>query len=338
MKASFTKKNRIFAAFFFLHIKKMKITNLIQKGNTAFSFEILPPLKGSNIQKVFKDIDALREFNPQYINITTHRSEMVFRTLPNGLFEQTSVRHRPGTVAIAAAIQNKYKIPVVPHIICSGFTKSETEYALIDLHFLEIDNLLVLRGDKAKHENAYKSQPDGHNHAIDLQKQINDFNAGRFLDGSEFEKPANPFSYGVAGYPEKHEGAPNFDSDIFWLKEKVKAGADYIVTQMFFDNAKYFSFVERCRAEGITIPIIPGIKPINLLNQLNVLPKIFHIDIPEDFARELRKCKSNEDATVVGVEWCLAQAKELKERGVPSIHFYSLAAVESVRKVAEGVY
>ena len=316
---------------------KMKITDLIQQ-DTAFSFEILPPLKGSNIQKVFRDIDALREFNPKYINITTHRSEVVFRTLPNGLFEQTSVRHRPGTVAIAAAIQNKYKIPVVPHIICSGFTKSETEYALIDLNFLEIDNLLVLRGDKAKHETAYKPLPDGHHYAIDLQKQINDFNNGRFLDGSEFEKPASPFSYGVAGYPEKHDNAPNLDSDIYWLKEKVKAGADYIVTQMFFDNSKYFAFVERCRAEGITIPIIPGIKPINLMNQLNVLPKIFHIDIPEAFACELRKCKTNDDATAAGVEWCTMQARELKEHGVPSIHFYSLAAVESVRKVAESVY
>lgn len=316
----------------------MKITELINTKTTAFSFELLPPMKGSNISKIFRDIDLLKEFDPKYINITTHRSEVVYRTLPNGLFEQVAMRHRPGTVAIAAAIQNKYKIPVVPHIICSGFTKSETEYALIDLNFLDIENLLVLRGDKGKHEKAYSPGNESHIHAIDLQHQINEFNAGHFLDGSEFESLSRPFSYGVAGYPEKHEDAPNVDSDIYWLKEKVKSGAEYIVTQMFFDNNKYFSFVERCRAEGITIPIIPGIKPITLMNQLTVLPKIFHIDIPEDCAKELRKCKTNEEAAQVGIEWCTMQAEELKAKGVPSIHFYSLSAVQSVRKVAEKVY
>ena len=316
----------------------MKITELINTKTTAFSFELLPPIKGSNISKVFKDIDTLKEFNPKYINITTHRSEVIYRTLPNGLFEQVALRHRPGTVAIAAAIQNKYKIPVVPHIICSGFTKSETEYALIDLSFLDIENLLVLRGDKAKHERAYKPGIENHAHAINLQHQVNDFNAGKFLDGSEFERLSKPFSYGVAGYPEKHEDAPNFDSDIYWLKEKVKAGAEYIVTQMFFDNSKYFSFVERCRAEGITVPIIPGIKPVTLMSQLTVLPKIFHIDIPEDFAKELRKCKTNEEAAQAGIEWCAMQAAELKTKGAPSIHFYSLSAVQSVKKVAEKIY
>jgi methylenetetrahydrofolate reductase (NADPH) len=316
----------------------MKITELINNKNTAFSFELLPPIKGSNINKLFNNIDRLKEFDPKYINITTHRSELVYKTTENGLYEQVAVRHRPGTVAIAAAIQNKYKIPVVPHIICSGFTKSETEYALIDLNFLDIENLLVLRGDKGKHEKTFNPSKEGHNYAIELQGQINNFNEGRFIDGSEFDKPATPFSYGVAGYPEKHEDSPNLDSDIFWLKEKVKAGAEYIVTQMFFDNNKYFAFVDRCRAEGITIPIIPGIKPINFLNQLTVLPKIFHIDIPEDFAKELRKCKTNEDATQAGIEWCTMQAKELKEKGAQSIHFYSLMAVESVRKVAEAVY
>ncbi len=316
----------------------MKITELINNKTTAFSFEILPPVKGSNINKIFRDIDTLKEFDPKYINITTHRSEVTYRTLPNGLFEQVSVRHRPGTVAIAAAIQNKYKIPVVPHIICSGFTRSETEYALIDLSFLDIENLLVLRGDKAKHEKSYNPAAECHVHAIDLQHQINGYNAGRFLDGSGFEKSLTPFSYGVAGYPEKHEDAPNFDSDIYWLKEKVKAGADYIVTQMFFDNSKYFSFVERCRAENITIPIIPGIKPLTLENQLTVLPKRFHIDIPEAFAKELRKCKTKEDTIQTGIEWCTMQAAELKAKGVPSIHFYSLGAVESVRRIAEKVY
>lgn len=317
----------------------MKIIDLINNNKTtAFSFEILPPVKGSNINKVFKNIEELKEFDPKYINITTHRSETSFRTLPNGLFEQVAVRHRPGTVAIAAAIQNKYKITVVPHIICSGFTKSETEYALIDLSFLGIENLLVLRGDKAKHENSYVAGTDSHAHAIDLQQQINDYNAGKFLDGSTFEKSSTPFSYGVAGYPEKHEDAPNVDSDIYWLKEKVKAGAEYIVTQMFFDNEKYFSFVDRCRAQGINVPIIPGLKPLTLSNQLNVLPNIFHIDIPESFASELRKCKTKEESTQVGVEWCTMQAKDLKAKGVPSIHFYSLNAIESVKRVAEKVF
>jgi methylenetetrahydrofolate reductase (NADPH) len=258
--------------------------------------------------------------------------------LPNGFFEQVAVRHRPGTVAIAVAIQNKYKITVVPHIICSGFTKSETEYALIDLSFLGIENLLVLRGDKAKQEKAYVPGPESHAHAIDLQQQINDYNAGKFLDGSTFEKSSTPFSYGVAGYPEKHEDAPNVDSDIYWLKEKVKAGAEYIVTQMFFDNEKYFSFVDRCRAEDINVPIIPGLKPLTLSNQLNVLPNIFHIDIPESFASELRKCKTKEESTQVGIEWCTMQAKELKAKGVPSIHFYSLNAIQSVKRVAEKVF
>jgi methylenetetrahydrofolate reductase (NADPH) len=294
-------------------------------------------MKGIGIEKIYKDIDELMEFKPQYVNITTHRSEMVFKTTANGLYEQVSVRNRPGTVAIAAVIQNKYKVQVVPHIICSGFTKSETEYALIDLNFLDIRNLLVLRGDKAKHERAYTPGIDSHAHAIDLQKQINDFNSGKFLDGSDFDN-TKPFSYGVAGYPEKHEDAPNVDSDIYWLKEKVKAGAEYIVTQMFFDNQKYFDFVDRCRAEGITVPIIPGIKPLTLENQINVLPKIFHIDIPEAFVSEVRKCKSKEDVLKVGVEWCTMQAKELKAKGVPSLHFYSLAAIDSVKKVAKAVY
>ncbi|MDR0874091.1 MAG: methylenetetrahydrofolate reductase [NAD(P)H] [Prevotellaceae bacterium] len=316
----------------------MKITELINNQTTAFSFEILPPVKGSNINKAFQSIEALKEFNPKYINITTHRSEVVCRTLSNGEREQYSVRHRPGTVAIAAAIQNKYKIPVVPHIICSGFTKSETEYALIDLAFLDIENLLVLRGDKAKGTSEYELSPDSHDHAIDLQAQINDFNKGRFIDDTTFDKPITPFSYGIAGYPEKHEDAPNFNSDIFWLKEKVKAGAEYIVTQMFFDNSKYFAFVARCRTEGITVPIIPGLKPMTLTSQLDKLPHIFHLDIPEEFAKEMRRCKTREESSQLGVEWCIAQAKELKEKGVPSIHFYSLNAVESVKKVAEKVY
>lgn len=303
--------------------------------STAFSFELLPPLKGNGIDGVFRTIDTLREFDPKYINITTHRSELVFREKANGLFERVAERHRPGTVAIAAAIQNKYKITVVPHIICSGFTREETEYALIDLQFLGITDLLLLRGDKAKHEKEFS--PTGHAHATELQVQVNQFNEGYFLDGSKM-KSLTPFSYGMACYPEKHEEAPNIESDLLYAKQKVDAGAEYLVTQMFFDNAKYFDFVEKCRAYGITVPIIPGLKPITFMNQLTALPKIFHTDIPVDFADALRACKTDEEATEVGVEWCTEQAKGLISKGVPSIHFYSMMATQSVKRVAKAVF
>ena len=314
------------------------IESIINAKGTAFSFELLPPLKGNSIDGVYKNIERLLEFDPKCINITTHRSELICRQLEDGSQQQIAERRRPGTVAIAAAILHKYKVPVVPHIICSGFTKSETEYALIDLNFLGIHDLLLLRGDKGKHETEYQKTPDGNFHALDLQHQVNDFNAGKFLLGEMPKKLIVPFSYGVGGYPEKHEGAPDMDSDIFWLKEKVKAGAQYIVTQMFFDNQKYFDFVARCRAEGITVPVIPGIKPISLLNQRELLPRIFSIDIPDIFAAELRKCTTREQTAEVGVEWALAQCEELKARGVPCIHFYSLDAVESVRRVAQKIY
>jgi methylenetetrahydrofolate reductase (NADPH) len=318
----------------------MRVIDLINSSKTtAFSFEILPPLKGNSINMAYKSIDALREFDPKYINITTHRSEMIYKMTDKGLFQYVAERHRPGTVAVAAAIKNKYKINVVPHILCSGFSKVETEYVLIDLDFLGIHDLLVLRGDKAKHQKSFVPVEDGYEHAYDLQHQINQFNNGFFVDGTpQLQKKEESFSYGVAGYPEKHDEAPNIESDLYWLKKKVDAGADYVVTQMFFDNRKYFDFVERCRKEGIIVPIIPGIKPVTLMNQLNVLPKIFHIDIPEEFAIELRKCKTDEEARRVGVEWSIKQAKELKAHGVPSIHFYSMMATQSVREIAQHVY
>ena len=318
----------------------MKVIDLINSSkSTAFSFEILPPLKGNSIETVYKTIDILREFDPKYINITTHRSEIIYKTAKNGLFQSVSERRRPGTVAIAAAIKNKYKIQVVPHIICSGFSKPETEYVLIDLDFLGIHDLLVLRGDKAKHQPNFIPTENGHAYACELQEQINRFNSGFFVDGtSQSQKKETPFSYGVAGYPEKHDEAPNLDSDIYWLKKKVALGADYVVTQMFFDNRKYFDFVARCRQEGITVPIIPGLKPVTFMNQLTALPKIFHIDIPEPFARELRKCSTDEEARLVGVEWCIQQANELIKKGIPSIHFYSMMATKSVKEVAKAVY
>ena len=316
----------------------MKVTELINnRKSTAFSFEILPPLKGNSIQKVYNIIDKLIEFDPQYINITSHHSEYIYKTMPDGSFQKVNIRKRPGSVAIASAIQHKYGVTAVPHIICRGFTKDETEYGLIDLNFLGVHNLLLLRGDTKTLE-PNQMGPQYHEHATDLQKQVNDFNQGIAVDGSRFEANETPFSYGMACYPEKHEEAPNMESDIFYLKEKVRQGAEYLVTQMFFDNEKYFSFVDRLRAEGITVPIIPGIKPIVFKNQLTVLPKIFRSEIPEPFAAELRKCKDDEEAKEVGIEWSIQQCKELMAHGVPSLHFYTMMASDSVRRIAQAIY
>lgn len=316
----------------------MKVIDLINGSkSTAFSFEILPPLKGNSIQKVYNVIDKLREFDPKYINITSHHSEYIYKTQADGSIQKINIRKRPGSVAIASAIQNKYGITAVPHVICKGFTKDETEYALIDLNFLGVYDLLLLRGD-VKTLEAGQNTDSFHEHATDLQQQVNNFNKGIALDGSTFEANETSYSYGMACYPEKHEEAPNMESDIFYLKEKVKNGADYLVTQMFFDNQKYYSFVDRCRAEGITVPIIPGIKPIVFKNQLTVLPKIFRSDIPEPFATELRKCKDDAEAKAVGVEWCIEQCKDLIAHNVPSLHFYTMMATDSVQKIAQAVY
>jgi len=317
----------------------MKVIDLIHNTErTAFSYEILPPLKGTGIDKLYETIDTLREFDPKYINITTHRSEYMYKELGNGMFQRNRLRRRPGTVAVAAAIQNKYNITVVPHLLCSGFSREETEYVLLDLQFLGITDILVLRGDKAKHESAFTPEPDGYAHAIDLQEQINNFNKGIFVDGSEMKVTATPFSYGVACYPEKHEEAPNMDTDILWLGKKMEAGAEYAVTQLFYDNRKYFDFVDKAKKAGINIPIIPGIKPFKRMAQLSMIPKTFKVDLPEDLTKEVMKCKNDEDVRQVGIEWCTTQCKELMARGVPSIHFYSIAAVDSIRDVAKEIY
>ena len=317
----------------------MKVIDLIQASKrTAFSFEILPPIKGNSIQKVYNVIDRLKEFDPKYINITSHHSEYIYKTLPDGKIEKVNIRKRPGSVAIASAIQNKYNITAVPHIICKGFTKEETEYALIDLNFLGVYDLLLLRGDIKTIEAGDANSNLYHEHATDLQDQVNNFNKGIAVDGSTFEANETSFSYGMACYPEKHEEAPNMDSDIFYLKQKVANGADYLVTQMFFDNQKYYDFVDRCRAEGITVPIIPGIKPVVFKSQLTVLPKIFRSDIPEPFATELRKCQTDEEVKEVGIEWCTSQCKDLIAHGVPSLHFYTMMATDSVYKVAKQIY
>jgi methylenetetrahydrofolate reductase (NADPH) len=318
----------------------MKVIDRINAAeSTGFSFEVLPPLKGKGIKQLFNNIDILREFDPWYINITTHRSEMVYKNTPDGLYQKVSERSRPGTVAVAAAIQQRYGIPAVPHIICSGFSKIETEYALIDLNFLDISNILVLRGDKAKHDSRFVPNENGYSHAIELQMQVNDFNKGYFIDGTKMDiVTGEKFSYGVAGYPEKHEESPNIDIDIQYLKQKVDNGADYVVTQMFFDNEKYYSFVERCRKAGINVPIIPGLKPITTMSQLTLLPKVFHVDLPMELVTELIKCTNDTQAKEVGVEWCKAQAADLIAHKVPSIHFYSLNATRSVEQVARAVY
>ena len=316
----------------------MKVSELIRNSKTtAFSFEIQPPLKGNSIQKVYQVIDKLKEFGPKYVNITSHHSEFIYKTMPDGSLQKVNIRKRPGSVAIASAIQNKYGIPAVPHIICKGFTKDETEYALIDLNYLGIENLLLLRGDVKTLENADDPKLY-HEHATDLQIQVNNFNQGIALDGSRIEGIETPFSYGIACYPEKHEEAPNMESDMFYLKEKIRNGAEYLVTQMFFDNEKYYSFVERCRREGITVPIVPGIKPVMSRKQLTVLPRVFRSEIPEPFAKELRKCKTDDEAKAVGIEWCIGQCRDLIAHGVPSLHFYTMLVSDSVYAVAKEIY
>lgn len=305
---------------------------------TAFSIEVLPPVRGKSIEQVFKTIDRLMPFNPAYINITTHRTEVVYRDMGDGMFQRFTEHTRPGTVAIAAALKGRYGIPTVPHMICSGFSCSELENELIDLEYLGITDLLVLRGDRARGDNRFIPAEGGHTHAVELCRQVEEFNNGRMLNGKEHEPLGERFTFGVAGYPEKHEEAMNIESDIAHLKAKVDAGAKYVVTQMFFDNSRYFAFVERCRQAGITVPIIPGIKPLTSLTQQSLLPKTFHIDLPEELAKEFCRCKSNDDVKALGVEWGIAQARELKAANVASIHFYSMNASASIEAIAKAVY
>lgn len=309
---------------------------LRERKSTGFSIEILPPLKGNSIAKVLNNIELLKEFNPLFINITTHHSEPVYLTSEDGKYQKQFVRKRPGTVAVAAAIQHRYGIPTVPHIICSGFTRSETEYVLIDLNFLGIHDIFVLRGDTDKEQ--LVPREECHAHATELIAQINDINAGRFLDGTLNDALDQRFSFGVAGYPEKHEEAPNMESDIHFLKQKVDAGAEYVITQLFYDNRKYFSFVERCRKAGISVPIIPGLKPLTKKRQLNVLPKTFNCEMPEELVKAVVDCKDDAAVKQVGIEWLTAQCRELKAAGVPNIHFYTMSAADSVRAVAQNVY
>ena len=318
----------------------MKVTEHIEKaaGKTLFSFEILPPLKGMNIDCIYDTIDPLMEFNPPFVDVTYHREEFVYKDRGNGLLEKKSTRKRPGTVGICAAIMHKYGVDAVPHIICGGFTKEETENALIDLDFLGIDNVLVLRGDPIKTETYFKPEVGGHEYAIDLLKQVADLNQAKYLDEDIKNQTNTDFCIGIAGYPEKHFEAPNLKSDLHWLKKKVEAGAQYIVTQMFFDNSKFFDFVNRCREEGINVPIIPGLKPLSTVKQLNLLPHRFHIDIPEELSDEVLKASSNDAVRQIGIEWCSQQSKELMDAGVPVLHYYSMGKSDNIQTIASKLF
>jgi methylenetetrahydrofolate reductase (NADPH) len=303
-----------------------------------FSFELLPPLKGKSIQSIYDGIDPLMEFEPAFVNVTYHREEFIYKKREKGFLEKIAIKKRPGTVGICAAIMNKYNIEAIPHLICGGFTKEETENALIDLNFLGIDNVLALRGDPIKTEPHFVPEPGGNEYAVDLVKQIVELNNGNYMDENiENATPTN-FSIGVAGYPEKHFESPNMSTDIKRLKEKIDAGADYVVTQLFYDNKKFFDFVDACRAAGIDVPIIPGIKPIESMRHITFLPKFFNIDLPSELTDELDKCKSNEDVKQVGAEWAIHQSKELIDYGSPCLHFYTMGKSKTVKQIAQAVF
>lgn len=317
----------------------MKITDILANAKGCeFTFEILPPLKGQKAQEIFDNIDPLMEFKPPFIDVTYHREETVYKRLPNGLLQEKVVRKRPGTVGICAALMHRYQTEAVPHVLCGGFTKEDTENVLIDLNFLGIENVVALRGDQAKGESYFTPKPDGNNYAIDLVKQINDLNQGRYLDEDLQNTMATDFCIGVAGYPEKHFEAPSLNIDIEHLKAKVDAGADYIVTQLFFDNSKFFAFVDKCREAGITVPIVPGLKPLVTKRQLSILPQIFHVDIPDSLAIEVLKCKDNSEVRQVGIEWCIQQSKELKNAGVPVLHYYSMGKSKNIYEIARAIF
>ncbi|MBS1917949.1 MAG: methylenetetrahydrofolate reductase [NAD(P)H] [Bacteroidetes bacterium] len=316
----------------------MKVSEHIQKAEkTLISFEILPPLKGKTINSIYDHLDPLMEFKPSFINVTYHRSETMFKKKTDGTFEKVEVRKRPGTVGICAAIMNHYQVDAVPHLICGGFTKRETEDALIDLNFLGIDNVLVLRGDAAKNESSFEPEPDGNRYALDLLKQVVNLNHGVYIEDDIKNGSKTNFCIGVAGYPEKHFEAPNLDTDLMFLKAKVEAGAEYITTQMFFDNQKFFEFAKACKENGIEVPIIPGLKPISSKKQLSLLPKVFHVDLPTDLSSAIMKCKNDDEVEKVGTEWLIHQSKELKKAGVPVLHYYTLGKPKVIWNVVKEI-
>ena len=318
----------------------MKVTEYFERanGNTLISFEILPPLKGGSIDSIFNILDPLMEFRPPFVDVTYHREDFIYRKTNEGFFEKISMRKRPGTVVISQAIQNRYGVDTVPHLLCGGFTKEETEDALIDMAYAKINNVLALRGDARKFEGKFIPEPGGHFYAIDLIKQIKDMNDGVYIDADIKDGAKSNFCIGVAAYPEKHFEAPNLESDIKYLKQKIEAGGEYIVTQMFFDNKKYFDFVKLCRDHGIHVPIVPGLKPLTRKSQINSIPSAFYINLPEDLVNEVNKAKSPEAVKQVGTEWAIAQCKELKAAKVPSLHFYTMGDSDTTRKIAEDVF
>ena len=316
----------------------MKVIDHINEAkDTLISFEVLPPLKGKGIGALYKHLDPLMEYKPAFINVTYHRSEHVFKKNVDGSFQKIVIRKRPGTESICAAIMNKYNVDTVPHLICGGFSVNDTEDALINLHYLGIDNVLVLRGDAAKNETAFEPEPGGHKYASDLLKQVVNLNAGVYLEDELRDSHKTKFCIGVAGYPEKHFESPNMEADLDYLKKKVDAGADYIITQMFFDNAKFFAFEKACRAIGITVPIIPGLKPVYTKKQLTILPKTFSIELPSDLSNAVAQCKTDEDVEKIGTEWLLAQSKELKKAGVQVLHYYTLGRPLMIAEVVKNL-
>jgi methylenetetrahydrofolate reductase (NADPH) len=316
----------------------MKVVDYIKESKKPlFSFEIIPPLKGKGIEDIYAGIDPLIEFGPKFVNVTYHREEYKYKEMGDGLLKKISIRKRPGTVGICAAIMNKYKVDAVPHLICGGFNVEDTENALIDLKFLGIDNILALRGDPIKTEQIFQPNKGGHEFAIDLINQIGDMNRGKYLDDDHKNSPTD-FCIGCAGYPEKHFEAMNLESDMAHLKAKVDAGAEYITTQLFYDNDKYFEFVDKCRAMGINVPIIPGLKPITNLTHKTFLPKFFHIDFPMELSKELDKCKTNADVNQLGIEWGINQVKDLISKGVPVVHFYTMGKGEAVKSIAREIF
>jgi methylenetetrahydrofolate reductase (NADPH) len=318
----------------------MRVTEYFEKaaGQTLVSFEILPPLKGGSMQDIFKVLDPLMEFRPPFIDVTYHREEFVYVRHSSGYYEKTAIRKRPGTVGICAAIMHRYGVDAVPHFICGGFTREDTENALIDLHFLNINNVLALRGDGQQFEGKFVAEPGGHEFAVDLVRQIVDMNNGRYLDVGIEKGQKTDFCIGIAGYPEKHFEAANMEIDIAYTKAKVDAGAHFIVTQMFFDNKHYFDYVQKCREVGIQVPIVPGLKPITKLHQLSSIPRHFFVDLPTDLVAAVGSASSAEARRQAGIEWCVAQSKELKAAGVPCLHYYTMGDAETIRRIAEAVF
>jgi methylenetetrahydrofolate reductase (NADPH) len=318
----------------------MKVTEYFDNagGQTLVSFEILPPLKGGSMKDIFNTLDPLMEFKPPFIDVTYHREEYIYKRRESGYYEKTAIRKRPGTVGICAAIMHRYGVDAVPHVLCGGFSKEEPENVLIDLNFLNINNVLALRGDARKFEAKFEPDPEGHEYAIDLVKQISDMNSGKYLDANIAHGEETDFCIGIAGYPEKHFEAPNMESDLYWAKKKVEAGANYIVTQMFFDNKRFFAFEKMCREAGIDVPIVPGLKPLTKRYQLNSIPRHFFIDLPEDLAKAMNAAKNGEERRQVGIEWCAMQSKELKEAGVPCLHYYTMGDAETIKEIVDQVY